>query len=75
MLKGKKPNKVDKRLKAFFYGDAGVGKTTAAIQFPKPYIIDTEKGCVNDLYVAIINEVGGVIFHTVNFSELIAEVK
>jgi len=75
MLRGTKPSKVDKRLKALFYGDAGVGKTTAAIQFPKPYVIDTEKGCVNDKYVDILNEVGGAIFHTVSFSELITEVK
>jgi GTPase SAR1 family protein len=40
-LRAKKPEAVEKRLKALFYGSAGVGKTTAAIQFPRPYLIDT----------------------------------
>ena len=38
MLRGKKPETIEKRLKALFYGPAGVGKTTCAIQFPKPYL-------------------------------------
>ena len=32
-LKAKKPSVVDCRMKALFYGSAGVGKTIAAIQF------------------------------------------
>ena len=43
-LRGVKPEKIQKRLKALFYGNSGVGKTTASINFPKPYLIDTEKG-------------------------------
>jgi hypothetical protein len=74
-LRGKKPEKVEKRLKALFYGMAGVGKTTAAIQFPKPYLIDTEKGAENDQYVEILKEKGGAIFSTTDFFELIEEVK
>ena len=42
-LRAKKPETVEKRLKALFYGAAGVGKTTAAIQLSSPYLIDTEK--------------------------------
>ncbi|HHX4254290.1 TPA: AAA family ATPase [Legionella anisa] len=49
-LRARKPETIEKRLKVLFYGDAGVGKTTAAIQFPKPYLIDTEKGAENDQY-------------------------
>lgn len=58
-LRGKKPTAVKKRLKALFYGTAGVGKTTAAIQFPRPYLIDTEKGATNDQYVAMLSSKGG----------------
>ena len=43
-LKGIKPEMKEKRLKLFLYGPAGVGKTTAAIQFPQSYIIDMERG-------------------------------
>lgn len=74
-LRGIKPEKIEKRLKALFYGAAGVGKTTAAINFPKPYLIDTEKGAVNDQYVKILSDNGGVVFQTSDFDELINEVK
>ena len=50
-LRGKKPEAVEKRMKALFFGPAGVGKTTAAIQFPAPYLIDTDRGAENDQYV------------------------
>lgn len=74
-LRGVKPEKTEKRLKALFYGDAGAGKTTAAISFPKVYLIDTEKGSVNDQYVDTINDNGGAVFQTTDFDELIQEVK
>lgn len=75
MLRGVKPSKVEKRLKALFYGSAGVGKTTASIQFPKPYLIDTEKGAVNDGYIKILEESGGCVFQTSDFDDLMIEVK
>jgi len=74
-LRGVKPEKIEKRLKALFYGDAGAGKTTACISFPKVYLIDTEKGSVNDQYVDAINENGGVVFQTTDFDELVEEIK
>jgi hypothetical protein len=74
-LRGIKPEAIQKRLKALFYGAAGVGKTTAAINFPKPYLIDTEKGAENDQYVKILKDNGGVVFQTTDFEELIEEVK
>jgi hypothetical protein len=61
-------------LKALFYGEAGVGKTTAAIQFPKPYLIDTERGAENDDYVDILNKVDGLYFFTTDFDEVHKEV-
>lgn len=74
-LRAKKPEAIQKRLKALFYGTAGVGKTTAAIQFPKPYLIDTEKGAENDQYTRLLQNAGGVVFQTSDFAELMAEVK
>ena len=74
-LRAKKPEAIEKRLKALFYGSAGVGKTTAAIQFPKPYLIDTEKGAENDQYIKILQKSGGVVFQTTDFDELMSEVK
>ena len=47
MLRARKPEAVTKRLKLFMFGPAGVGKTTAAIQFPNSYIIDAERGSEN----------------------------
>jgi hypothetical protein len=74
-LRAKKPELIEKRLKAFFYGPAGVGKTTAAIQFPKPYLIDCEKGAENDQYMKLLEQAGGAIFQTTDFDELISEIK
>lgn len=74
-LRAKKPEAIEKRLKALFYGNAGVGKTTAAINFPKPYLIDTERGAENDQYTKILADNGGVVFQTQDFSELLVEVK
>jgi hypothetical protein len=74
-LRAVKPEKIQKRLKALFYGSAGVGKTTAAIQFPSPYLIDTEKGAENDQYTNLLRKSGGVVFQTSDFDELMKEVK
>lgn len=74
-LRAVKPTTVQKRLKALFYGYSGAGKTTAAISFPKVYLIDTEKGSENDQYVQKLSDNGGVVFHTADFDELMKEVK
>ncbi len=74
-LRAKKPEQIEKRLKALFYGSAGVGKTTAAISFPKVYLIDTEKGAENDQYTKTLKDGGGVVFQTSDFNELMIEVK
>lgn len=74
-LRGKKPTAIEKRLKALFYGAAGVGKTTCAIQFPRPYLIDTERGAENDQYVKLLNAAGGAYFFTTDPDDLINEIK
>ena len=73
MLRARKPEAVAKRLKLFMYGPAGVGKTTAAIQFPNSYIIDCERGTEN--YDKLITDSGSVVFQTTDMLEVISEVK
>lgn len=74
-LRGSIPKPEDKRLKAMFFGAAGVGKTTAAIQFPAPYLIDTERGAENDQYVKMLADRGGALFQTSDFDEMLAEIR
>jgi hypothetical protein len=71
-LRGTLPVKEEKRLKLFLYGSAGTGKTTAALQFPNNYIIDTEKG--TDQYAKMIKDNGSVVFKTTNFDEAKEEI-
>jgi len=73
MLRAKKPEAVTKRLKLFMFGPAGVGKTTAAIQFPNSYIIDCERGAEN--YDKIIAASNSVVYQTTDIQDVIAEVK
>lgn len=74
-LRAVKPTEIQKRLKALFYGASGVGKTMAAIQFPKPYIIDTEGSTDKRQYVEAISKNDGAVLITTDFDELMAEVK
>jgi len=73
MLRERKPEAVNKRLKLFMYGPAGVGKTTAAIQFPNSYIIDCERGSEN--YDKLITASGSAVFQTTDIHDVIQEVK
>jgi len=73
-LKGKLPEPSEKRAKILLYGPAGVGKTTAAIQMPRPYLIDTERGATNDQYVEMIRAKGGAYMFTTDADEVIDEV-
>lgn len=72
-LRARKPEAVNKRLKLFMFGPAGVGKTTAAIQFPNSYIIDCERGTEN--YEKLVNDSGSAVFQTTDINDAIAEVK
>jgi hypothetical protein len=73
VLRARKPEAVTKRLKMFMFGPAGVGKTTAAIQFPQSYIIDGERGCEN--YDKLITASGSSVFQTTDVNEVMTEVK
>jgi len=72
-LKGVKPEVKEKRLKLFLFGEAGVGKTLAALQFPNSYIIDTEKG--TDFYADAVNKNNSAVFQTLNPDDIKEEVK
>lgn len=72
-LKAIVPEKIEKRLKIFLYGSAGVGKTIAALQFPNAYIIDTEKGCEN--YGESIAQSGSVIFQSNDYDDIKAQIE
>jgi len=74
-LRGKKPTAVEKRFKMLLFGPAGVGKTIASIQFPKPYLIDTERGAEHDAYVKLLDRAGGAYYATNDPDELISEVR
>ena len=74
-LRASKPTKTAKRLKVLIYGPAGVGKTTAAIQFPRPYLLDTERGAENDQYVDLLDASGGAVFGTTSFDDIVQEVR
>ena len=67
-MRGKTPELKLKRLKMFMFGPAGVGKTTAAIQFPNAYIIDTERG--TEEYAQTIIKSGSVVFQSANPEEI-----
>jgi hypothetical protein len=73
VLKAKAPKVEEKRLKMFVFGPAGIGKTTAAIQFPNSYVIDTEKG--SNWYAPTINKAGSVVLQTNNPDEIRDELK
>ena len=74
-LRAVKPEAIQKRLKALFYGGAGVFKSTAAASFPSPYFIDTERGIENDQYIKLLQKNNGAVFQTTDFDELIKEIK
>jgi hypothetical protein len=73
VLKAKAPEVKEKRLKMFVYGCAGIGKTTASIQFPNAYIIDTEKG--TDFYAQSINNSKSAVFQSNNPDEIKDELR
>src|SRR3954462_4300964 len=72
-LRARKPEAVTKRLKLSMFGPAGVGKTTAAIQFPNSYVIDCEKGTEN--YDKLITASGSAVFQTTDIHDVVQEVK
>lgn len=74
-LKAKKPDSTEKRLKMFLYGSPKIGKTTAVLNFPQVYQIDTEKGSVHDSYVKLMQDNGSMILQSNDCDEVIEEIR
>lgn len=72
-LRAKQPEQIVKRLKCLIFGPAGIGKTTACLQFPKSYVIDCERGTEN--YPNLIKNSGSAVFQTTDIQEAHAEIK
>lgn len=72
-LRAKKPEATQERLKMLVYGDKGIGKTTAAMQFPRSYLIDMEKGSAR--YWKTLQEKKTDRFDTASFEDLVEEIK
>lgn len=73
-LPSNKPNKGEhQRLKLLLSGPAGVGKTTAALKMPKPYVIDAEAG--SDHYADLYEASGGDRFSAVTIDEIIKVIR
>lgn len=74
-LKFVKPQAVEKRFKVLLSGASGTGKTMAAISFPAPAVIDTERGSENKQYVEAIERAGGMYLHTTDIHEIAGQVQ
>lgn len=79
-LKGVKPEIVDvPKPKFMLSGRSGVGKTMLALDFPKPYYIDTEGGAVRQQYRKKLADNGGAYFGkdqgSQDFLSVIEEIK
>lgn len=71
--KAKAPEPQNKRVKMMVFSSAGLGKTTAAINWPKAVIIDMEHG--TDNYHDTIIKNGSIVLHTTNPDEVKDEIK
>lgn len=79
-LKAKEPEKVvQTKPKFMISGESGVGKTFFALDFPKPYLIDTEGGAVREQYQEKLKKAKGVYFGkeegSQDFDAVIAEIR
>jgi hypothetical protein len=72
-LKAKAPEAKSKRVKMMVFSPPGLGKTTAAINWPKAVIIDMEHG--TDNYHDTILKNGSIVLHTTNPDEVKDEIK
>jgi len=73
MLKFTKAEAKQVRFKGLFYGDWGVGKTTAAIQFPNAAYVDMERG--SDKYWKTIEAKGSKRLQTTSYFELLDQIR
>lgn len=79
-LKARQPIHVmPSKPKFMISGESGVGKSMFALDFPKPYLIDTESGATRQQYQEKLKKAGGVYFGkdegSQNFRTVIEEIK
>lgn len=79
-LKAKAPvDVIPTKPKFMISGESGVGKTFFALDFPKPYLIDSEGGATREQYQAKLKKTGGAYFGkdegSQDFKAVIEEVK
>lgn len=79
-LKAKQPEEVKaSKPKFMISGESGVGKTFFALEFPRPYLIDTEGGATREQYQAKLKKANGAYFGkeegSQDFKSVIAEVR
>ncbi len=79
-LKAKSPDLVKQgKIKTVLFGPSGVGKTTLALSFPKPYYFDVEGGAKGDQYRKLLKESGGAYMGpedgTLSFDTLIDQMQ
>lgn len=79
-LKARQPEEVKQSKPKFLIsGESGVGKTWFALDFPRPYLIDSEGGATRQQYQAKLKKVGGAYFGkeegSQDFKSVIEEVK
>lgn len=75
MLKFKKPEINQQRLKAMFFGEMGTGKSICACQFPSTAYIDTEDTTSKKKYAKTIINNNGQVLATGDFDEILSQVK
>lgn len=73
-LPSNKPIKGEtQRLKLLLSGPAGVGKSTAALKMPRPYVIDAEQG--SNHYANLYEASGGDRFASTNIDEILKVIR
>lgn len=79
-LKAKNPDEVlPSKPMVLVFGEAGVGKTWGALDFPSTYFIDSEGGASQKHYIAKLKKAGGMYFGqedgAQNFEDVIEQIK
>lgn len=72
-LKFTKPEAAQIRFKGLFYGDWGVGKTTACIQLPRAAYLDLERG--TDKYWRTLEAKGSMRLQTTSYFEVLDQIR
>lgn len=75
MLKFKKPEIKQQRLKILIYGEMGSGKSTMACSFPNTAYFDTEDINSKIIFAEAISKNGGAVLATGDLDEIISQVK